>query len=133
MRIQSAMLCEAGSVDNGKLYILGASIATWWLPAFPGYATPVLAAVIEADRDLDQGQAHFSVSVTAAGGGELARADAVVSIQGDMAPGVPWVIPLLTQLQIPAAAAGPVDVCIATDAGIEARIPLMIMARPQPA
>jgi hypothetical protein len=131
MRIQSALLCEAGTVENGKLYILGASLAVWWAAEFPAVARPILAAVIEADRDLDVGEATFAVSVTAVDSGQLLRRDEIkVSISGDPRPGVPWVIPLLMPLEIPMASTGAVDVSIASEAGIEARIPLMFLPRP---
>jgi hypothetical protein len=131
VRIQSALLCEAGTIENGKLYILGASLAVWWASEFPAVARPILAAVIEADRDLDDGQATFAVSVTAVDGGQLLRRDEItVTFDGDPRPDVPWIIPLLMPLELPVGAPGAIDVSIASEAGIEARIPLMFMPRP---
>jgi hypothetical protein len=131
MRIQSAMLCEAASIENGKLFVLGASLATWLVPGFPGTAAPVLVAIVEADRDIDLGEARFIIQVSAAGSQELLRAEAVVQIHGPADPGVPWILPVMMPLQISVPQPTLVDVTIGTEAGIEARIPLMVMLRPE--
>jgi hypothetical protein len=131
VRIQSALLCEAGTIESGKLYILGASLALWWVSAFPAVVRPILAGVIEADRDLDTGQATFEVAVTSVEDGQVLRkAEITVSLAGDPHPGVPWIIPMLMPLEFPVTAPGAVDVSIASGAGIEARLPLMFMPRP---
>lgn len=127
MRVQSAMLCEAASIENGKLFVLGASLAVWRVPAFPATVMPILAGVIEADRDLDEGEAHFTLRVVAADGSELLRGDVAVAITGPDTPGVPWILPLLAPLQILVTQPGPLDVTLGTNAGIESRIPLMVM------
>jgi hypothetical protein len=127
MRIQSAMLCEAATVENGKLFILGAGLASWAIPAFPAVAGPVLVGVIEADPDLDQGQASFTISVVDRAGAELLKANVAVSIQGDKASGIPWIIPMVAPMQIPVSGPAQLDVLIASDAGIDVRIPLVVL------
>lgn len=130
MRIQSAMLCSAAMVENGKLFVLGASLASWWVPEFPSVATPVLAAVIEADRDLDAGEATFAIKAVAAGGRVLLDAKLVAQIHGPDAPGYPWVLPFIAPLEIQVEEPGPIDVTIGTESGIEARIPLFFAVPP---
>jgi hypothetical protein len=127
MRIQSAMLCEAATVENGKLFILGAGLASWAIPSFPAVAGPVLVGVIEADPDLDQGQASFTISVVDRAGAELLKANVAVSIQGDKTSGIPWIIPMVAPMQIPVSGPAQLDVLIASDAGIDVRIPLVVL------
>jgi hypothetical protein len=129
MRIQSAMLCEAATVENGKLFILGAGLASWTVPTFPAMASPVLVGVIEADPDIDQGQASFTISVVDRAGSALLTAEVAVNIQGDKTSEVPWIIPMIAPMQIPVAAPTPLDVLISSEAGIDVRIPLVVLLR----
>jgi hypothetical protein len=130
MRIQSAMLCEAASVENGKLFILGAGVATWLMPVFPSVASPVLVAIIEADPDLDQGQATFTISVIDRAGTALVNAEVAVNIQGERPSEIPWIVPMVAPMQIQVGGPTPLDVLISTEAGIDVRIPFMVMLRP---
>jgi len=124
------MLCEAASIENGKLYLLGAGLATWWLPGFPAEATPVLAVVVEADRDLDVGDVEFSLKAVTDEGVEVLDGTIRVGINGPSTPGIPWVLPMIATMKIPISEPTHLNVVIANEAGIDARLPLMVMARP---
>jgi hypothetical protein len=124
------MLCEAASIENGKLFLLGAGLATWWLPGFPAEATPVLAVVVEADRDLDVGEVAFSLKAVTAEGVEVLDGMIRVAITGPATPGVPWVLPMIATMKIPVTEPTQLNIVIANEAGIDARLPLMVMARP---
>jgi hypothetical protein len=129
VRIQSALLCDAATIENGKLFALGGGIATWWVPAFPAEATPMLAGIAEADPDLDQGEVRFSLRVQGADGSVLLDGVLAISIQGPSMPGVPWVTAFVAPLRIPASESAPVDIVLSDDTGVVSRLPLMILLR----
>ncbi len=131
MRVQSALLCDTATIENGKLFCLGAGIATWWAPGFPSEATPMLAGIMEADRDLDLGEVKYALRVVQQStGAVLLDGVLAVVIKGPDVAGVPWTAPFIAPLRIPVAEPTSVDITLADEAGVAARVPLAVLARP---
>lgn len=111
MRVDCALLCDAATVREGLLHVLGGGVTRLARPGFPARVAPLALAVrilvhpTEADR-----QHHLEVRLQGADGEEVAKVnvDFGVSDPGDLEPGeeVPVPLPLNLPPELTLAGAG---------------------------
>jgi hypothetical protein len=131
MRVQSVMVCEGAQIENGKLFILGGGLATLWVTQYPSTMTTVIAAVLEIDPDLDQGDNAIALRVRASGTGEvLAEVEVNVNVEGPMEAAMPILIPVAQRLEFVVPSPMQVDVTIESADSVDVRIPLAVLPVP---
>jgi len=124
MELQTAMLCEAATVRDGLLYILGGGVSCCSAPQYPIQLQVSLAVMIELDY-LDQGEAHkFVVTLLDAEARELGRGEGefatLQELDLDAVATLPAVIPL-AGMTLPVA--GDYEIRLEIDGDTRSRLP----------
>ena len=125
MDLQTAMLCEAATVRDGLLYILGGGVSTYTVAQYPTPLGVSLAVLIELDY-LDQGEPHgFRITLLDAEACELGRAEGefatMVELDLNVVATLPAAIPL-AGMTLPAP--GNYEIRLEIDGNTRARLPL---------
>lgn len=100
MRITSALLCDAATVREGLLHVLGGGITRFWQPELPGPLQVVLAALVGMEREVESDPHAVTITITHADGALVSQATATLQYNGGsrLEPGeehsVPLVVPL---------------------------------------
>lgn len=133
MRLTCALLCDAATVRDGLLHILGGGVSVIGRPAIPAPMGVTVALMVEQHRtELDR-EHDLQVLVLSADGAELARADlkwrAELPPPGVVASGYPF--PVVVPLQgVVLPQAGTYSVEIVIDDVHQVTLPLTLVNQP---
>lgn len=131
MQVASALLCDAASVREGLLFVMGGGITRLWRENFPAPMAVELAVVLEL-RQSELSRPHeIEVIVQGEDGGRVAHVKGGVQAAGDLEFGETLLVPIILSLRdagLPRE--GRYDIEIAVDGNHHRTI--MFQARPRP-
>jgi hypothetical protein len=117
-----ALLCDAATVRENLLHVLGGGIARIWRPQFPALLGLDLALVFTLTPSEAQEKHRLRVLVQTADGAKLAEviADFGVKPSADLKPGERMIVPVpLSLRQVPIPAEGVYGVEVLVDANLQ--------------
>lgn len=99
MKVVSALLCDAASVRQGLLFVLGGGITRLWRTEYPAELGASLAMMLEMHQ-MELSRPHeIDVLVQGEDGAELARAKGGFQLDGgDFEVGEPALVPFVLDL-----------------------------------
>ena len=130
MRITSTLLCDAATVREGLLHVLGGGISRIWRPELPGPLGVALAIVVAMEREAEDVVHRIDVKISDHDLATVGSATATLAYNGGarMEPGEEHTIPLVLPLhEVTVNRYGRHDIGVAIDGSFAAGVVLWVL------